>query len=278
MSASKLVAALLVVITGLSLALLRQPSVVVSQSVPLEKRIAALETRVYALEQAGATALPLADVQIVEIGTPGDLLVEAVLIVNNSDDAVNLKGWQLEREGGPAYTFGDFQMFSGSAVWIYTGDGTDTTVALHWKQSSPVWTDGSIARLVDSKGVVVFTYETPAATATPKPATVAKDTPASTGIDYEIVSINSKVTESNAVWERNSWIVSIKNNGPQTLIFDLTIEFLDEDGFILNEAKEYDLVLEPYETTDYTGFSLLNLEQSRNTTNVNAKTHVTNHD
>lgn len=113
---------------------------------------------------------------------------------------------------------------------------------------------------------------------TPTRAPLPTATPAQPAIDYKIVRIDSKITEFNTVWERNAWIVTLKNNGPQTLLFNLTFQFLDADGFILDQDVQYGLLLEPYATTDYTGFKLILIDQSAAVASFNAETVVTDHD
>ena len=106
----------------------------------------------------GAPASSSPGLQIQTIDAPGNLLNEAVLIVNESDLAFNLQGWRLEHENGLAYTFGSIQLFSGSSVWVHSSTGADTTIALYWKQPAPVWTVGSTARLLNPQGEVVVSY------------------------------------------------------------------------------------------------------------------------
>lgn len=102
-----------------------------------------------------------AGLQIETVDGAGNLPSEAVLIVNNSDVAYNLQGWRLERQDGPAYTFGAVQLFQGSSVWVHSTEGTDTTIALYWKQSNPVWQSGALARLVNPQGEVVTSFKVP---------------------------------------------------------------------------------------------------------------------
>ncbi|MFN8488660.1 MAG: LysM peptidoglycan-binding domain-containing protein [Caldilineaceae bacterium] len=102
-----------------------------------------------------------AGLQIETVDGAGNLPSEAVLIVNNSDVAYNLQGWRLERQDGPAYTFGAVQLFQGSSVWVHSTEGADTTIALYWKQSNPVWQSGAVARLVNPQGEVVASFKVP---------------------------------------------------------------------------------------------------------------------
>lgn len=115
-------------------------------------------------ENAPATTAPLTNgegVVIRIVDGAGALVTEAVQLVNDSNTVVNLNGWRLERENGPAYTFGDQSIFPGGNLWLHSGSGTDTTVALYWNQSEPVWQSGAIVRLVDPEGNAVNSYPVP---------------------------------------------------------------------------------------------------------------------
>ena len=91
----------------------------------------------------------------------GELTRESISVVNDSDLAVNLQGWKLEREGGLAYTFGNMLLFPGSGVLVYTGSGTDTSVAVYWNQTGAVWQPGAQARLVNPQGAEVARLAAP---------------------------------------------------------------------------------------------------------------------
>ena len=91
----------------------------------------------------------------------GELTRESISVVNDSDLAVNLQGWKLEREGGSAYTFGNMLLFPGSGVLVYTGSGTDTSVAVYWNQTGAVWQPGAQARLVNPQGAEVARLAAP---------------------------------------------------------------------------------------------------------------------
>jgi LysM repeat protein len=95
------------------------------------------------------------------VETPGNLLSEAVLIVNDSNLALNLQGWRLERDGGPAFTFGSISVFPGGRLWVHTRSGDDTSVALYWGQGGAVWQSGVVARLVNPQGEAIATYAVP---------------------------------------------------------------------------------------------------------------------
>jgi hypothetical protein len=76
-------------------------------------------------------------------------------VVNDSDLAVNLQGWRVEKEGGAVYTFGNSLLFPGSGVQVHSGAGTDSSVDVYWNQPAAVWAAGAVARLVNAQGVEV---------------------------------------------------------------------------------------------------------------------------
>lgn len=103
----------------------------------------------------------LATLRITQIEGRGDLENEAIQIVNESDLALNLQGWTLGYEGGPIYTFGNFPIFPGGSVKLFSRSGTDTTVNLFWGQADAVWQPNVEARLVNSQGQLVHQYRIP---------------------------------------------------------------------------------------------------------------------
>jgi LysM repeat protein len=104
---------------------------------------------------------PLSGIRFGALEAPGNLLAEALSVVNDSNVALNLQGWRLEREGGPAYTFGSVSIFPGGSVWVHSGQGSDTSVAVYWGQPAALWQRGVVARLVDPQGNVVAAYVVP---------------------------------------------------------------------------------------------------------------------
>jgi hypothetical protein len=91
----------------------------------------------------------------------GVLPNEAVQIANDGNMMIALQGWRLEKEGGPAYTFGNLLLNPGSGLILYTGAGTDTNVALYWNRTTPLWERGSVARLINAQGQEVSRLTAP---------------------------------------------------------------------------------------------------------------------
>ena len=112
-----------------------------------------------------ATATPAppspAGIKIRAVNSPGDLANEHVEIVNDGSVGLNLQGWKVQRSGGPEYAFGDLLLLPGSSVRLYSGTGTDSTIARYWGQSAPVWQNGAQAALVSAQGQEISRYVVP---------------------------------------------------------------------------------------------------------------------
>ena len=105
-----------------------------------------------------ATSTPAATGQGLRIGaveSPGSSLSEAISLVNDSNLAVNLQGWQLAREGGPTYTFESVSIFPGGSLWIHSRAGSNTSVALYWGEENPIWQSGAVIQLRNPQGELV---------------------------------------------------------------------------------------------------------------------------
>lgn len=113
-------------------------------------------------DQGAESGEPLGQgVEIAIIENPGEHASESVLIVNESNLAFSLLGWQLVREGGPTYTFGNVPLFPGSSVRVHTRAGEDSSIELFWGESDALWQSDRVARLLNTQGVEVFRYSVP---------------------------------------------------------------------------------------------------------------------
>jgi len=106
---------------------------------------------------------------------------------------------------------------------------------------------------------------------TPTPAPTA-DPDASL---FEILSVDGRITESNSVWWKYAYIVELQNTSDKRLLLDATIEFLDTDGFVVDDDRVYDFLLEPGETSSMTGYALIDASVAANVDGINAKVGVT---
>ncbi len=91
----------------------------------------------------------------------GNLDAEYVEIVNQSDGAVDLSGWQLMDEEGQTFIFPSLLLYQGGAVEIHSKAGQDTVIELYWQAENPIWESGEIVKLLNPQGELMATYSIP---------------------------------------------------------------------------------------------------------------------
>lgn len=95
--------------------------------------------------------VPLPRLTIREVVSVGDLVQEALVVVN-AGGPVDLAGWSLRDETGRSYTFPSLVLFEGGAVTIHTAAGADSVTDLYWGQAEAVWASGQDVLLSDAAG------------------------------------------------------------------------------------------------------------------------------
>jgi LysM repeat protein len=95
-----------------------------------------------------------AQVQIVEVLSPGDITAEGVRIVNVGN-AVSVAGWTITDAQGNAFVLPEQRLFTNGSVTIYTRPGEDTPIVFFWGRSTAVWGDADdVVTLRDANGRV----------------------------------------------------------------------------------------------------------------------------
>ncbi|QRN83551.1 lamin tail domain-containing protein [Chloroflexota bacterium] len=91
----------------------------------------------------------------------GNLEIENVQILNRSDGAINLSGWQILNDRGQRFTFPAMILNQDGAVEVHSKAGTNTVIELYWQSDTPIWQPGDTVTLVDSGGETQATYQIP---------------------------------------------------------------------------------------------------------------------
>ena len=91
----------------------------------------------------------------------GNLEMERIQILNESDGAVNLSGWQIQNGRGETFTFPAMILNQDGAVEVYSKAGTNTVIELYWQSDVPVWQSGDTVTLVNANGDLQATYQIP---------------------------------------------------------------------------------------------------------------------
>ena len=61
--------------------------------------------------------------------------------------------------------------------------------------------------------------------------------------DLQAVSIATKVTEQNDAYQKFAWVLKVKNSADSGRSFTAKIQWLDADGFIVDDDIAYDLII-----------------------------------
>jgi hypothetical protein len=91
----------------------------------------------------------------------GDLEMEYVEIVNQSEGAVDLTGWQLVSPVGVRFDFPALILNQDGAVEIHSKTGQNTVIELFWQADAALWASGDTVTLQDADGEIQATYSIP---------------------------------------------------------------------------------------------------------------------
>lgn len=91
----------------------------------------------------------------------GDLDLEYILIRNQSENALNLSGWQLSSSSGGSFTFPNLSLNRNGAVRLYSKTGDNSVIELYWGSDQALWQAGDEISLQDPSGEIHATYVIP---------------------------------------------------------------------------------------------------------------------
>ncbi len=117
-----------------------------------------------------------------------------------------------------------------------------------------------------SRPTVPASYVEPSSTGEAVPRLMTMPTP-----EIKILSIDTRVTESNDTWSRYAWRLTLKNSTDRPRSVNAKIEFQDSGGFIVAADDAYSLVVPPLGEETFTDFALIRAEVRDRVTQVMAK-------
>lgn len=121
-------------------------------------------------------------------------------------------------------------------------------------------------RVADDFTAGVFSAESSASTAAP--ASTPREP---SGGPLDIIDVSTRVTERNDSWWRFAWILVLRNNTSAPISASATIEFVDADGFVIDEDNEYRLGVPANSQREFTGSKLVSMPGAGNVSGVRAK-------
>lgn len=101
-------------------------------------------------------------VEIVTVEGLGILPEEAILVVNNGNQAISLEGWTLRDTEGHVYTFGQVTLFGeGAGIRVHTETGDDQATDLYWGLEQAIWEPEETVILRDTNGAILSQFLIP---------------------------------------------------------------------------------------------------------------------
>lgn len=74
---------------------------------------------------------------------------------------------------------------------------------------------------------------------------------------FYVKDVTYAVTESNRIYVRYGWKVTVKNGIPRPQIFDVTVQFLNAAGFVVDTARQFNQGVPAQDEVTLTGDSLI---------------------
>ena len=124
--------------------------------------------------------------------------------------------------------------------------------------------------LVDADAEPEAVAEPEAAAATPA-AAVASSQPPAAGGGVEIVEINLRITDTTTTWWEMSWWLTLSNVNDEDVRVNATIQFLDEDGRVVDEDEVRDLRLPASQQQVFRGASRIDARIAPRVKSIYAK-------
>src|SRR5690606_9249097 len=91
---------------------------------------------------------------------------------------------------------------------------------------------------------------------------------------FKIVEVDTRVTEMNNVWWKYAWLLTLENQSSDFLVLAAEIQFLDEDGFVVDDDIALDLSLGAGETKTFRDYVLVDASVASSVDAINALVKV----
>lgn len=91
---------------------------------------------------------------------------------------------------------------------------------------------------------------------------------------FEIVSIDTRLVEANDTWSKIAWKLVLKNLTDTKIAFHTNIEFLDKDGFLVDDTFAPNLLISARNEQSFTGTTLIDAPLIGNVASIQAKVKI----
>ena len=87
----------------------------------------------------------------------------------------------------------------------------------------------------------------------------------------EIVNVETKVTESNTVWSKFAWNLTLKNNTNKDKNVFAELKWVDDSGFVVDSHQEYSLGVPANSEQTFNDFALIDASVAGNVEGIKAE-------
>lgn len=87
----------------------------------------------------------------------------------------------------------------------------------------------------------------------------------------DVLSATMRVTESNNTWWKYAYKVDLRNNRNETALIVLKVKFLDREGFVIDEHRNYKVVVPAGQKTSISDFKLIDAKVAGNVRRITAE-------
>jgi len=101
--------------------------------------------------------------------------------------------------------------------------------------------------------------------------TAPAPTPLPTKAPMQLSSLNVQVSETNSVWWKYSWKITVYNPRDEATMLLMIIKFYDKAGYLIDEKSSSRVVLTPFETKLVAGYSLVNVPIAARVATISAE-------
>ncbi|MBM3128459.1 MAG: hypothetical protein FJ009_07445 [Chloroflexi bacterium] len=91
---------------------------------------------------------------------------------------------------------------------------------------------------------------------------------------FEIVKVDTRVTESNTTWWKFAWKLVLKSLSEVPLQLSAKVEFLDAEGFVVDDDSKL-VLMQPNREETFTDYKLVNAAVAGNIRSISAKVALT---
>ena len=106
--------------------------------------------------------------------------------------------------------------------------------------------------------------------ATVPPATETSP-PTSPKYNWELSGLTYNITEKGETWWKFAWQATLKNNTSHQVEFFIEVNFLDKDGFIVDDDIENPSTFNPNEQRVVRGYALIDIEIAPDVKSIEAE-------